>query len=298
MLTVGTIVGGAFRLVRDKPVAVLVWGLCYMVAIGVMSAVMGRTFGALASADKDPAAAMAQMSSMMGTILLAEFGMMILFVVLFTATQRAVLRPEQGGFAYMRIGMDELKMFALAFVLLILLYVGMLVVGVIAAIVIGAVTVAAGPAAMGISMIFLICALLAAAIWFEVRVSLMFPLTLMTGNIAIGEGWRLSKGRFWTLFGGYFVIGLILTVLWIGALSVTMGPYLAALGRAGSDPLAVQQAMQEQMAQFASFTPESILALVLAGVVGGLGLALIGGAVATAAKELTVDREGMAQTFA
>ncbi|TMJ18642.1 MAG: hypothetical protein E6G92_02025 [Alphaproteobacteria bacterium] len=298
MLTVGTIVGGGFRLVRDKPVAVLVWCLCYMAAMAVMSLAMGRTFGAMASAGKDPAAAMAQMSSTMGTFLLVEFGMMILFVVLFTATQRAVLRPEQSGFAYIRVGMDELKMFALAFVLLILLYVGMLIVGIVGAIIIGVVAVAAGPAAMGVSMIVLFCALIALAIWFEVRVSLMFPLTLMTGNIAIGEGWRLSKGRFWALFGGYLVVGLILLVLWIGVMAATMGPYLAALSRIGSDPLAMQQAMQAQMAEYASITPQSILRLALSGLVGGLGMALIGGAVATAAKELTTDREGMAETFA
>jgi hypothetical protein len=198
----------------------------------------------------------------------------------------------------MRLGMDELKMFALAFVLLILLYIGLIVVGLVAAIIIGALAVTAGPEAMVVPMIVLVCALFAVAIWFEVRVSLMFPLTLTTGNIAIGEGWRLAKGHFWTLFGGYFVIGLILAALWVAVMAVTMGPYLAALSRVGSDPLAVQQAMQAQFAQYASFTPQSILSSVLISLVGGLGLALIGGGIATAARELTVDRDGMAKTFA
>jgi hypothetical protein len=298
MLTVGTIVGGAFRLVKDKPVAVLVWGLFYTAAVLAMSLIMGRTFGAMASASQDPAAAMAQMSSMMGQVLLAEFGMMVLFIVLFTATQRAVLRPEQGGFFHMRLGMDELKMFALAFVLLILLYIGLVVLGIVFAIILGAAAVAAGPEAMALPMVIFLCVMIAAVLWFEVRVSLMFPLTLMTGNIAIGEGWRLSRGRFWTLLGGYLVVGLILAVLWVVVAALTMGPYFAALSRVGSDPIAAQQAMQAQMAQFTSFTPQSILALALIGLLGGLGLALIGGAVSTAAKTLTVDREGMADTFA
>jgi hypothetical protein len=298
MLTVGAMVGGAFKLVKDKPVAVLVWGLLYMASVVLMSLVMGRSFGAMAAADKDPAAAMAAMSAMMGPILLAEFGMMVLFIVLFTATQRAVLRPEQSGFFYMRLGMDELKMFALAFVLLILLYVGLLLLGILFAIVIGGAALAAGPDAAAVPMLIMFFLLIAAVIWFEVRVSLMFPLTLITGNIAIGEGWRLARGRFWTLLGGYLVVGLVVTLLWIALLAVTMGPFFAELSRLGSDPIAAQQAMQAQMAQFSSFTPRSILALALLGLAGGLGLALIGGAVATAARELTIDREGMAQTFA
>jgi hypothetical protein len=298
MLTVGKIVGGAFGLVKSKPGAVLVWGLCYMAALVVMSYFMRSFFAAAFMADKDPTAAMAQMSSMMGPLMLAELGMGMLFIVLFTATQRAVLRPEQGGFAYMRLGMDELKMFALAFVLLILLYVGMIVVGIVAAIIIGVLTVAAGPGGLAISMVVSMCAIFAAVIWFEVRVSLMFPLTLMTGDIALGQGWRLARGHFWTLFGGYFVIGLILVVLWIAVAAATMGPYFAALSRAGSDPAALQEAMQAQFAQFASLTPQSILALALIGLLGGLGLALFGGAVATAAKELTTDNDGMTKTLA
>jgi len=298
MLTVGKIVGGSFGLVKNKPGAVLVWCLCYLGMMVAMGAVMGRVAGTMTQAQSDPAQAIAQMNSMMGPMLLLDFGMMIVFVVLVTAAQRAVLRPEQGGFAYMRLGMDELKMFALAFVMLIAFYVGLLVLMIASLLVAGALALAAGPAGAVVSAIFIVCAMLGGAFWFMVRVSLMFPLTLITGNIAIGEGWRLSKGHFWTLLGGYLVIGLVVIVLWAGVMAATMGPYFSALMKAGSDPVAMQQAMQAQMAQFMSLTPNSILMLALFALLGGIGLALQGGAVATAAKELTIDREGMAQTFA
>lgn len=297
MLTVGKIVGGAFGLVKNKPGAVFVWGLCYTVAAALVSTMMGRFFGAALEAQKNPEA-LQQMTSMFGTIFLIEFGMLILAIVLFTATQRAVLRPEQGGFAYMRLGMDELKMFALAFVMLIVCYIFMFVVMLVAVLIGGAITVVAGLGGAVFSVIFMICAIVAALLWLQVRVSLMFPLTFVTGNIAIGEGWRLSRGHFWTLLGGYFVIFLIIVALWVAVASVTMGPYFSALMNAGNDPVALQQAMQAQMQQYGSFTPQSILSLVLTGILGALALALFGGAVATAAKELTVDREGMAKTFA
>jgi hypothetical protein len=298
MLTVGKIVGGAFGLVKDKPGAVLVWSLFYMASLVAMGLTIGSMFGAVAVADKDPMAAIQQMNRMFGMILLVELGMLVLFIVLFTATQRAVLRPEQGSLAYMRLGMDELKMFALAFVMLVIFYVGMIVLMLVLFLIAGALALATGPAGGFVSALIVLCGLVAAIFWFQVRISLMFPLTLMTGNIAIGEGWRLSRGRFWTLFGGYLVINLIIVALWTGVMAATMGPYFTAIVQAGNDPVAMQQAMQAQMQQYASFGPQSILALVLMSLAGGLGLALFGGAIATAARELTIDREGMAETFA
>ena len=298
MLTVGKIVGGAFGLVKDRPLSVLVWGLLYMGAMVAMGLAMGPMFGAISLASQDAMAAVEQMNRMFGVILLLEFGMLVLFVVLFTATQRAVLRPEQGGLAYMRLGMDELKMFALAFALIIAFYIGMIVLMLVLVLIAAALAVATGPAGAAISAVVMICGLIAAILWFQVRVSLMFPMTLMTGNIAIGEGWRLSRGRFWTLFGGLFVINLIIVAMWIAVVTVTMGPYFAALMNAGNDPVAMQQAMQAEMLQLYALTPQSILRLALMSLAGSLGLALYGGAIATAAKELTLDREGMAQTFA
>ena len=301
MLSVGKIVGGGFSLIKDHPVAVLVWGLCYAVAsVGIMLAM--RPFMAAQAAmmgGEDPAAAMSQMSSSMGLFFLAEFGVFVLFIVLFTATQRAVLRPEQSGFAYMRLGLDELKMFALGFVMVIIFYVFLLVIMLIAVLVASAITVATGPAGAVLSAILMICVLLAAIFWFQVRVSLMFPMTLLTGNIAIGEGWRLSRGHFWTLLLGYLVIFLIILASWIAVASVTMRPYLEAIMRAANDPAAIQQAAQAQMEAYASMTsPMAIGGLVLNALVGAFALALFGGGIATAARELTVDRDGMAKTFA
>ena len=298
MLTVGKIVGGAFGLIKNKPLAVLTWGLLYMASMVAMALAMGPMFGAVADAGKDPMAAMQQMNQMFGTILLLELGMLILFVVLFTATQRAVLRPEQGGLAYLRLGMDELKLFALAFALIIIFYIGMIVLMLILVLIAGALAVATGPGGAVVSGLIMVVGLVAAMLWFQVRVSLMFPMTLLTGNIAIGEGWRLSRGRFWTLFGGFFVVNLIIVAMWIAIMTVTMGPAFAAMADAGSDPVAMSQAFQGEMLQLYSLDPQSILGLALMSLAGALGLALYGGAIATAAKELTLDREGMAQTFA
>jgi hypothetical protein len=305
MLNIGTILGGAFGLVKRRPIAVAVWGALYFIGLLGFMIVMQPMFQAQAAmaGGADPAAAMAAMPAMLGRLLLVELGIFILFIILFTATQRAVLRPEQAGFAYIRLGMDELRMLGLSLLLLIIFYAVTLVVGILVGLVMGLALSGGGSgggaAAAVLLTILFTCAILVFGIWFQVRVSLMFPLILIRGQIALGEGWRLSRGRFWTLFGAYLIIILLLFVLWSAVASVTMGPYFAELMQSGGKPEAVQAAAQHQMMrQFGSFNASAILGWVLMAITGGLGLALYGGATATAAHELTIDREGVARTFA
>jgi hypothetical protein len=299
MLSVGTIVGGGFRLLRERPGAVLVWGLLYFAAIAAIGLVVQPLVATQAtSMNGDPAAALAAMQGMIGQLLLLYLIYLVLFVMLMAASQRAVLRPEESGFAYLRLGMDELRLIALAIFLFIIFYVGLLVVGVVMGLFMGVIMVTAGPGAFAITMIVYGCVVLAAACWFEVRFSLAFPLTLLRRRIVIGESWRATRGHFWTLFGGYFVIAIIITALWLAVLSVTMGPYISELMRSGFKPEAVRAAMQHQMArQAGGLDATMIIGWGLSALVGALGLALFGGAIATAAGELTMDRAGMAQTF-
>jgi len=304
MLNVETILAGAFGLVRRRPTAVAIWSAVYFIGVAGFMIVMRPMFEAQAAiaGGADPAAAMAAMPAMLGRLLLAELGIFVLFMILFTATQRAVLRPEQGAFAYIRIGMDELRMIGLSLLLVILFYLGVLVLAIVLAV--GVMAAAAGgglggAVAIPILMILFLCSMLALTFWFQVRVSLMFPLTLMRGRISITEGWRLSRGRFWTLFGAYFIIFLLLLVLWSAVASVTMGPYFAEIMRSGMTPEALQAAAGHQMMrQFGSFDAAAILGWVLMAATGGLGLALFGGATATAARELSAAGEATARTFA
>src|SRR4051794_21168652 len=133
MLNVGTILGGAFGLVKRRPVAVAVWGAVYFVGLLGFMIVMQPMFQAQAAiaGGADPAAAMAGMPAMLGRLLLVELGIFILFIILYTATQRAVLRPDESAFAYIRLGMDELRMLGLSLLLLIIFYAVTLVGGIL-----------------------------------------------------------------------------------------------------------------------------------------------------------------------
>jgi hypothetical protein len=299
-MTVGSIIGGAFRLVRERPGAVALWGLIYLAATVALMLTIGPMFAKFAAIGGNGAQmAPEDLSQMMSAILLFELVFFVIMTVLFAASQRAVLQPERQGLAYLRLGMDELRLIGLALLLLIGFYVGFLVGSIIVALVAGVTAVAAGAGGAVPLMVAGMLALFGVAIWLQVRLSLAFPLTLLRGRIIIGEAWRASRGRFWTLFGAYFLISLLLLVLWIAATLVTTGSYFAELAASGFTPEGMQAAAEHQMArQFGEINATTVIGWVLGGIAGGLSIALLGGAMATAARELTAGVDELAETFA
>jgi hypothetical protein len=128
--------------------------------------------------------------------------------------------------------------------------------------------------------------LMAGTIYVEVRISLAFPLTFVRRNFIIGEAWRLSRGRFWTLFGAYFLIVLIHVALATLLFAFAFAPFFSELAQGGDAPEAVQLAVQHQFARFATIDATNAGLLLGAALLCGLGIALFGGAVATAARDL------------
>jgi hypothetical protein len=296
MTSAGSILEGAFGLVRDHPAAVAIWGLIYLVAVaGTALLVQPLMLGAAS----DPEAIAANMQSMFGQLMLFQFLFFLLFVAMWTAALRAILRPTEGGVAFLRFGMDEIRMIILTVVIAILIYAG-LVVAIIAAIMIGAAAYAAAGAAAAIAVgVIAAIAALSVIIWLEVRLSLAFPLTLLRGDIIIAESWRLTRGRFWPLFGAYLVIFVVVTALSIAASFASTGSYLVDLIQNMGDPEGLQRVIQAQMAsQLGEIDAMTILGWVLSAAAGALTIALGGGAVATAVRDLTANRESVGDTFA
>lgn len=141
-------------------------------------------------------------------------------------------------------------------------------------------------------------ALIAVFIWFQIRLSLTFPLTFIRGKIVIGKSWTLTKGKFWPLFGGYLAIVLVLLVLWIAVIVATSGAYLAELMQGGFSSEAFESVRQRQLAtQYSEISVMTIAGWIIGAMVGALGIALTGGAVATAVKDLAGDQNALARDF-
>jgi hypothetical protein len=301
-MDVGSVIGGGFRLIREKPAAVAVWAFLYLLAIAAMNVLTRPLMQAQMQAlGGDPQIQVANVGAMMGRILLMVLVFLLLYIVLFAASQRAVLQPERRAFFYLRLGMDELRLFALAILFIVGFYVVMILLILIMVLLVGLFASTAGKS-FGMAIGFIATAYVALLIfgaWFSTRFALAFPLTLMRGKIIIGESWRLTRGRFWPLFAAFFVVFLMLLMLWTVASLVTNGSYFAQLARSGADPVVVQQAGQQQMArQLGGIDGMMVLGWILGAAAGALGVALWGGAVATAARQLTFNPDEIAETFA
>ena len=293
-MSAGSVIEGAFRLLRDRAGAVAIWALIYLAATIIMWFAMRPFYTA-------PAGAMAgamSPSSMFGWMMLIQLASLILFVVLMTAAQRAILLPHEQGLAYLQLGMDEIRMIALSLILIVLGYVGFVLIGAVAVLLLAGAAAAVGMSGAAISAVLVVLLLLGLFVWLEVRLSLAFPLTLVRRKIIIGESWRLTKGRFWSLFLAYLVVFIIIFVMSLAVGLVTMASYFGALLKGLTNPAGAEQAIQQQVAQLGALNLQTIIGWVVGSVAGALTIALSGGAVATAARELIVDHDEVAETFA
>jgi hypothetical protein len=300
MLSVGLIVGGTFRLIREHLLSVLVWGALYSVTAFAVGYLMLSSMEPMMAMGQrpDPGQAMAAMGSFFAKMLLLYPLLFCVYTILLTAAQRAVLRPEEAGLASIRLGGDELRMIGLGIFLGILFMIGYLIASVIVGMIGVALGSAFGMAAMAPIMIVGILLVLCLLLFFWVRVSLAFPLTLMRRRFVLAEAWTLSRGNFWTLFGGYVVLILILFALAIIASLATQGSYWSQIMGGGLTGPAAQRAAQAQMAAQYELGLPMALTLLVGIVMGGLSIAFTGGATATAARALAVDHGGIAETFA
>ncbi|HEX5183632.1 MAG TPA: hypothetical protein VFW19_10835 [Allosphingosinicella sp.] len=293
-MDIGEVIGGGFRILRDKPLAVVVWAIVYLAMFVVMGFLMRSMMAAQIQAMSDPQAIGSAMAALAGPFILFFLLSLIVYVVLFAAVQRAVLKPEQQGFFYLRLGMDEARLLALTILFLVVYYAAM-----VAMFVLVAMAGASGSGAAVAAMILLLFpAIIAFTAWYFVRFGLAFPLTMMREKIVIGEAWRITRGRFWPLFAASLVVFIIMIVLWMVVSSFTNAGYFQDLAAANGNPAAVQRAIQAQMERQFGLNAASIVIWATGAVVGAISITLWGGAAATAVRLLTFDPKKMADTFA
>jgi hypothetical protein len=295
MTSVGRIVRGGFAVLRAQPLAVAVWALVY-VAVVVAMAFAVRSGLPVQPAPANPRA----LASAMGASLFLNLVHLAIFFTLYTAAMRSVLRPSEAGIGFLRFGADELREIALGLFFLILFYVGLIVAGIILGLIVALAIAAAGTGtAMFVAIGIAVGILVAVTCWLSVRLSLAFPLTLVRGAITISESWRLTRGRFWTLFGGFFLLYLLVLLIALAAAAVNMSDSLAELARGNFTLQSLEAAARNQLArQLGPIDARMILGWVASGAGSAVGTALLGGGVAVATLDLIDVRGEMAETFA
>lgn len=233
-----------FRLVGRKPGAFLVWCAAYfavLIAIGVLVFVTAGP-ALMAAAQRGPQAAMspAQSLQLLGPISLVFYPVVIIWMTIFyCAIFRSVLRPEDTGFAYMKIGKDELRivllMIAFAVIGLVVWLLGMLLVSLL----VGVISATLGKAAIFADILIGVL-VFCAYVWVCVRLCLLLPSTFAQRRIDVRAAWRLTGGRFWSLVGMLLldlamVIGIVIAcylvvgVLFAGAIFGAMAGHSHAV---------------------------------------------------------------------
>jgi hypothetical protein len=229
-----------FRLVRRNPMALVAWALLYAVvsltslfamsaAIGPLTA-WGERMDALESQSPSatPEEVMAAFQGF-GEVMLSLAWLipvsLIVTAMLMAAVARAVLNPRAGGFGYLRLGMDELRVFVVTLVLGILLFFAWVAV----AVVIGVLAGIAGATGANWLWLFVVLAGLAGVvgiIWLAVRLSLAVPITVAENRFAFFDSFSVTRGQFWSVFGMAviaFVMVMVISMLsWVVTLPLAM----------------------------------------------------------------------------
>ena len=223
-----------FRLVRRKPVALIAWALLYAVlslasvfamsnAIGLMVE-WGERAEALESAEPTQAEVMAVFQGF-GEVMLSLAWLLpvslIVGAMLMAAVARAVLNPRAGGFGYLQLGMDEVRVFVVSLALCILLFCGWLAVGLLVGVLAG-IAGATGASWMWLVVVLGGLAGVAAIVWLAVRLSLAVPITVAENRFAIFDSFALTKGRFWPLLGMAVIAFVMVLVISLLAMVVTL----------------------------------------------------------------------------
>lgn len=304
MASVGSIVGGAFRLFRERPATVAVWaGIYALLGVGMALLMRPSLEAALASGTLEGGTG--GPFAMFGwSIVLIWIGSALFYAVMTCAVFRAILRPSESGFASLRVGMDELRWLGLALLLGIGLFIIALVAMLVFGVVLGGLVVATGGGAASAIIGFLVwLGVVCGCIYLWVRLSLIFPVTFVRRHMAVDEAWALTRGRFWTLFASYLVVWIITFAILMIVIWPYLAPYIEAARQGIHNPEAIQQLQREQMEKQLNMP---ITTMLLMGIVNALVSTVahvLGiGVTASATRELLLDSgevpEGEAESTA
>ncbi|WP_298124677.1 hypothetical protein [Brevundimonas sp.] len=252
-----------FRIVRRNPLALLWWAALYalisvagLVAMG-LSADSWIAFIQMTEAmdppggggEPTPEEAMA----LLGTMGAAFAGLAWLLPlqlavtsILTAAVARAVVRPSERAFGYVRLSMDEVRVFVVTLVLGLALF-GVYLACILGIVVLGAIAAAIGQAWAGLLVVAGIVGAVCLMVWLAVRWSLAVPITLAERRMAFFDSFRLTRGRFWPLLGMAILAGIMAMVIGLLSLVVVapltlMSSMTAFGGMSGTDPAAMFEA--------------------------------------------------------
>ncbi len=247
-LSIGDAVGAGFSLIWRRPGDVLLWGVLELILAVAAFGLFGSVYvemlsGIIARAQSGVTTApmfdVARFAQIQGWSWLFSLASAFTRTVVFCAICRAVLHPDQGRFAYLRLGSAELLLFVLQIGAYIVFLVGVAIVVFVGALLIAGLALAhAGAAAVIVGLVGGIAMIIGVA-FIAARLSLVGPMIVDDGRFHLTDAWALTRRH----AGGLFVVMLCLVALVIlaqivfGLIAVLTGATFLAATAGGFDHL-------------------------------------------------------------
>lgn len=199
---------------------------------------------------------------------------LVLMALVNTVVYRAVFRPEDSRFMFLRLGPEEARQLLVQIMLWGVIMVAASAVSVILS---AAAAIAPGPA-LGLVVLLGGAAMVGVTLHLWARLSLATSATFAEGGLRLARSWRLTEGCFWRILGAYILAALTalaVSVLWSVLVSGVTG------GVMGDRSQAITAGGFDGRAFFDSHAPAMLTAYVLSAPLGGLVmlLTLVPGAV-------------------
>lgn len=209
------------RIVRDRPQLVLAWtGVYFLSLILMVLILLLPNLGTLQAAthgggERGIEELLARFGPGIIVVLLMA---LVLVTVLPGAIFRAVLRPDDKSFAFIKFGADEMRMLGLYLVVVLIFSAASAVYGAAAVFVLSL----SGPIEWLVGGLITLGGL-ALLGWLFVRLSLAGPVAVADEKLDIRKAWLLTRGHFWQLVAtlllsvafyiGVFILAAIFSVL-------------------------------------------------------------------------------------
>jgi hypothetical protein len=292
--SMGDALGAGFRLLRRQTPAVLGWGALYvMVAVASWALLLPMlkdmpwpTAGTAVSTEATEAYLQSMYGFQAAANLLNLAGLVVGLLV-WTAAMRATLNPGRSDrFLFLRVGMDELRVLVVSAAVFAGLYAFVLFVVLLGLGLGFALHAAAGQTATVVAVsLFPLLALIVLLIGWS-RLSLLAPMSVITGRFAFAEGWKAGKGRTAKLVGLNLLIFLIYYLVSVATVVVIGGVLVVGFFATGGVWPRNPGSFNDIIAAVRPMAPWAALAMLPFVVLTGWCVAFWAGALTTAARQL------------
>ncbi len=276
-----------FRLVRRNPLVLVAWTVLYAVvslaALFAMAPVVEQLVGWQEEARTLREGAEPGIDAVWS--MMAEFGgimiqmawlipvAMVVEAMMAAAVARGVLRPRNGAFGYLSLGMDEVRVLVVTFVLGLFMILACVAVSVAFGVVVAAARSAGAGGWIGLIVFLGLLAGVWLLIWLAVRLSLAVPITVAEQRFAFFDSFALTKGRFWPLLG-MAVIAIVMVII-IELLSSIVSMPVGVMSGLESPSWGSNPSPEHLRAMLDSSNPWVILSVVIESVVKALTVGVI-----------------------